>query len=298
MRLLKHVMAGTLYTKTLEPVAAQLDPAWFIDHLPKLPKDGELQFWLALGSTAMASFKQSNFEQLPPQRVPGSANANLGNWQASSSFAKAVSFWAWTACRAPELLKEKAYIISFSFPVSKFVAHHKMMKLGNTVTLDFRGADCQLCFWGKQLAGQQQPHLGSLHVRLGPLIVKLETFDQIPNLYDSASFDWGGVSSEHQLAAYWKLDLQQHPTVYQQLADQLGETHPMVIEKELAKEGEEPASTSSASYAFTSFWKDTTKSLQKALGDVVKHAEKLTDDHKQEAEAALQVFNRGSFRTS
>ena len=46
------------------------DPAWFIENLPKLPKDGELQFWLALG--------------------------------ASSSFAKAVSFWAWTACRAPE----------------------------------------------------------------------------------------------------------------------------------------------------------------------------------------------------
>ena len=55
------------------------------------------------------------------------------------------------------------------------------------------------------------------------------------------------MSSEHQLAAYWKLV-----------------------------------------HAFTSFCKDTTKSLQKALGDVVKHAEKLTDDHKQEAEAALQ----------
>ena len=64
--LLKHVMAGRLFTKTLEAVAAQLDPAWFIDHLPQLPKDGELQFPLALGSTAMASFQQSNFEKLPP----------------------------------------------------------------------------------------------------------------------------------------------------------------------------------------------------------------------------------------
>ena len=92
-----------------------------------------------------------------------------------------------------------------------------------------------------------------------------------------------------RLAAYWKLDLQQHPTVYQQLADQLGETHPMakLIEKELAKEGEEPASTIGASSAFTSFWKDTAKSFQKALGDV-KHAEKLTDDHKKEAEATWQ----------
>ena len=86
--LLKHVMAGTLYTNTLEAVAAQLDPAWFIDHLPQLPKHGELQFWLALGSTAVASFQQTNFQQLPPQKVPGSTNANLGNWQASSSFAK------------------------------------------------------------------------------------------------------------------------------------------------------------------------------------------------------------------
>ena len=153
------------------------------------------------------------------------------------------------ACRAPELLKEKAYLISLSFPVSKFVAHHKLMKLGDTVTLDFRRSDCQLCVWGKHLAGQRQPHLGSLHIRLGYLIVKLEPFDQMPKLYDSASFDWGGVSSEHQLAACWKLDLQQHPTVYHQLADQLGETHLMakLIAKELAKEVEDPASTSSAS---------------------------------------------------
>ena len=214
-------------TISLKRLQIKLSPAWISDHLPKLPKDGELQFWLALGSTAMASFAQTNFMQLPPQKVPGAANANLGNWQASSSFAKAVSFWAWTACRAQELLKEKAYLISLSFPVSKFVAHHKLMKLGNTVTLDFRGADCQLCFWGKQQAGEQQPHLGSLHIRLGPLIVKLAAFDQMPKLYETASFDWGGVSSEHQLAASWKLDLQQHPTVYQQLAEQLGETHPM-----------------------------------------------------------------------
>ena len=151
--LLKHVMAGTLFTKTTEACAAQLDPAWFIDNLPKLPKDGELQFWLALGSTAMASFQQSNCQQLPPQKVLGSANANLGNWQASSSFAKAVSFWAWTACRAPELLKEKAHILSFSFPVSKFVAHHKMMKLGNTVTLDFRAQTVSFASGANSLLG-------------------------------------------------------------------------------------------------------------------------------------------------
>ena len=40
--LLEHVKKGTLYTKKLEAVAAQLDSAWFISHLPQLPKDGEL----------------------------------------------------------------------------------------------------------------------------------------------------------------------------------------------------------------------------------------------------------------
>ena len=142
------------------------------------------------------------------------------------------------------------------------------MKLGNTITLDFRGSDCQLCFWGRQKAGKHQPHLGSLHIRLGDLIAKLEPFDKIPMLCESASFDWGGVSSEHQLAPYWKLDLHQHPTVYQQLVDQLGETHPMakLIEKELAKDGEEPASKMTASSASVTFWQDTAKSFQKNLG--------------------------------
>ena len=57
----------------------------------------------------------------------------------------------------------------------------------------------------------------------------------------------------------------------------------------LAKESDEPASKkSTASSASATFWKDTAKSFQKALGDVVKHAEKLTDDQKQAAEAELQ----------
>ena len=30
--------------------------------------------------------------------------------------------------------------------------------------------------------------------------------EKLPQLYDSASFDWGSASSEHQLAASWKLD--------------------------------------------------------------------------------------------
>ena len=169
--LLQHVMEGTLFNDELEP-------AWVSDMLPKLPKNDELQFYMVLGEKAMESFEKSNFEQLPPQKVSGSSNANLGNWQASSSFAKAVSFWAWTACRAPELLKEEAYVINFKFEVSRFVAKHKALQLGHTVTLDFRGADCQLCFWGTQQAPQQQPLFGSLHIQLGDIIVKLCSFWQ------------------------------------------------------------------------------------------------------------------------
>ena len=108
---------------------------------------------------------------------------------------------------------------------------------------------------------------------------QLAPFDKMPQLYDSASFDWGGVSSEHHLAASWKLDLQHHSAVYQQLASKLGQNHPMsqLIQKELDKEVGEPASkmarTSSSS---ASFWQATAKSFQKTLGDVVQDAEKMT----------------------
>ena len=128
-------------------------------------------------------------------------------------------------------------------------------------------------------------------MQLGDFIIELSKLALMPKLYESACFDWGGSSSEHHLAANWKLDLQQHAEVYQQLAEPLGETHPMakLIKNELAKDDDEPASkSSSASSAFTSFWKDTTKSFQTALADVVKYAEKLTEEHKQATEAALQ----------
>ena len=57
----------------------------------------------------------------------------------------------------------------------------------------------------------------------------------------------------------------------QQLADQLGETHPMakLIEKELAKEGEEPASTSSASFRATCDIQCSVVVLREVHDDVV-----------------------------
>ena len=107
-------MEGKLLTKELAEQPAQLTPESFKAQLPQLLAEDELEFYMVLGQTAMTSFQSTGFSKLPRQKVPGAAN--LGNWQASSSFAKAVTFWAWsawTACRAPELLSEPAYVISF-----------------------------------------------------------------------------------------------------------------------------------------------------------------------------------------
>ena len=209
--LLKHIFKGKLVNQELEEQPAELEAALFKELLPKLPETDELKFFLVLGERAMKSIKDTSFDQLPQQKVKGASNANLGNWQASSSFAKAVSFWAWTACRAPELAEEQAYVISFKFKVQSFAEQHKTLQLGHSLTLDFRGADCQLCFWGKQKLYEHQPTFSSLNIAIGSIMVKLGAFQQIEQLYQSASFDWGGVSSENNLPAHWKLDLQQHP---------------------------------------------------------------------------------------
>ena len=103
------------------------------------------------------------------------------------------------------------------------------LKLRNTITLDFRGADCQLCLWGKQRASEEHPSFTTLSIQLGQVVIQLPPFEQMEQLYLTASFDWGGVSSrsENQLAPSWKLDLQQHPAVYKKLAEQLGANDPM-----------------------------------------------------------------------
>ena len=190
--------------------------------------------------------------------------------------------------QSPELQKEASYVISFSFPIDSFIAQHKVLKLGQTVTLDYRGADCQLCFWGKQQASEEQPLFTDLQMVLGDIIVKLAPFDQMPELCNYASFDWGGVSSEHHLAPHWKLDLQQHRIVYQNLAEKLGPNHAMtaLIQKELDKEVTEPASKKPRT-STANFWQATAKSFQKALNEVAQlpqHAEQLT------AESAAEAF--------
>ena len=104
--LLQHTLEGKLINKQLEEHPAELEATVFKELLPELPEPDELEFFLVLGELAMQSFKAPNFDQLPQQKVKGISNANLGNWQASSSFAKAINFWAWTVCRAPELAAE------------------------------------------------------------------------------------------------------------------------------------------------------------------------------------------------
>ena len=47
--LLKHVMQGMLFNDELEEISDKINPHWVSDHLPKLPKKDELQFWMVLG---------------------------------------------------------------------------------------------------------------------------------------------------------------------------------------------------------------------------------------------------------
>ena len=67
--LLQHVMEGTLFNDELEELCDKISPQWVCDNLPKLPKRDELQFWMVLGEKAMESFENSDFQQLPPQKV-------------------------------------------------------------------------------------------------------------------------------------------------------------------------------------------------------------------------------------
>ena len=176
------------------------------------------------------------------------------------------------------------------------------MKLGHTISLDFRGADCQLCFWGKQQASQHQPTFSSLDIKLGDVIVKLEPFEKIQQLCESASFDWGGVSSEHRLPAFWKRDLQQHPSVYKKLAENLGLDNPMakLIKKELDKDDVEPGSklqkTSTASEA--EFWMQASKNLHKLVGDTFRSAEQLLAQQASETAAWQGDFAEGAAATA
>ena len=101
------------------------------------------------------------------------------------------------------------------------------MELGSTVSLDYRGADTQLVWWGKLSPSASQPSLQKLGVTVGAFIWKIPSFSSLDHLFSTASFDWGQSSSSWQLSRNWKLDSEMHPDVYWKLAESLGEASPL-----------------------------------------------------------------------
>ena len=170
-------------------------------------------------------------------------------------------------------------MLSFDLEPEGFTASASYMSLGQTVSLDYRASDTQLVWWGKLKQSDCQPSMRKLGVQVGSFAWKLPPFTTLQEkLYLTASFDWGSTSSAWQLSRHWKQDSFQHPAVYKKLAESLGEASPLaqLIKKQL-KEGaspqqQQPASATSASTAFSSFWKKQAQllaaSLQTTLEDV------------------------------
>ena len=117
--LLKHSLSAKILDKELQPLTEELEPQLFEQFLPKLGSETALTFWLIMPESALKAFKASGFDQLPPQKA-SSRNANLGNWQLSSSASKQISFYAWCSNRASELGAEKAYLLSMKLDVPAF----------------------------------------------------------------------------------------------------------------------------------------------------------------------------------
>ena len=279
--LLDHLMEAKLVTKEGEALPEQLSASTFQKLVPKISKE-KLTFWLLLHEEAYKSFKDSGFQQLPQQRCSGTENANLGNWQASSSFAKQASFFGWIVNRHPKLAEQPSFMCSLTLEPVRFGASARFLQLHKTVSLDFRASDVQLVFWGKLDRTKHQPLLSDLGVELGDFMWKLPSFKDLQKkLYLTASFDWGTASSAWQLSFNWKKDIFQHTSVYEKLAEELGAASPLakLIKKQL-KEAWQPddqeqqlaASPSSGAAAFSSFWKHQAQKLatnfQETLAEV------------------------------
>ena len=239
--LLDHVLEAKLVTKESEALPEQLTASQFKSFVPKLDKKN-LRFWMILHKQAFDAFKASNFEELPRQRCEDTRNANLGNWQASSSFAKQAAFYAWIVNRNSKLADQESFMLSFDVEPEGFTASASYMNLGQTVSLDYRASDTQLVWWGKLQQSQVQPSMRKLGVQVGSFAWKLPPFTTLQEkLYLTASFDGGSTSSAWQLSRHWKQDSLQHPAVYEKLAASLGEASPLaqLIRKQLA-EGASP----------------------------------------------------------
>ena len=176
--LLDHLMEAKLVTKEGEALPPQLSASQFKQLVPKLDKE-KLTFWMVLHQEAYDSFKRSGFDQLPQQRCSDTQNANLGNWQASSSFAKQAAFFGWIVNRHPKLADQESFMCSFTVEPESFSHSARFMKLGQTVTLDYRASDTQLVFWGKLDKKAFQPSLTALGVEVGAFAWKLPSFHDL-----------------------------------------------------------------------------------------------------------------------
>ena len=212
------------------------------------------------------------------ERAP-SRNANLGNWQASSSAAKQLSFYAWVTNRHTKLASEPAYLMSFELQPTSFSQAVAAMELGASISLDCRGQDCQLVFWGKLAPEASQPSLQQLHVKVAPFIFKMPSFDSMESLFTSSCFDWGGASSAWQLSANWKLDSEVHPHVYKQMVEELGPESALakLIQAQLDNPASKAHSVSSSFQRVTwlgSFLESNFQaSCQEPQGDLVQRGE-------------------------
>ena len=278
--LLDHTLQAQLCNKDGEAYPQQLPAEIFKLAVPKLEKK-KLRFWLLLHEEAFRSFKEGGFKKLPQQRCSGTNNANLGNFQASSSFSKQVAFYAWIVNRREKLTGQEAYMVSLDILPESFVWSANFMQLKKTVSLDYRASDTQLCFWGKLDPAETQPSFEQLGVEVGSLVWKLGNFTELSkHLYSTASFDWGAASSEWQLAKNWRTDSLQHAEVYWKLQESLGSASPLgkLIRAHFAEAWKEPAAASApsastlAASSVAAFWENeaelANEHLQKTLSKV------------------------------
>ena len=133
-------MEAKLVTKEGEALPEQLTASQFKSLVPKLDKKN-LRFWMILHKQAFEAFKASGFDELPRQRCEDTGNANLGNWQASSSFAKQAAFYGWIVNRHSKLAAQESFMLSFDLEPEGFTESASYMSLGQTVSLDYRASD-------------------------------------------------------------------------------------------------------------------------------------------------------------
>ena len=177
--------------------------------------------------------------------------------------------------------------MSFELQPAAFSQAVADMELGASISLDYRGQDCQLVLWGKLSPEASQPSLKQLHVKVAPYIFKMPSFDSMESLFTSSCFDWGGASSAWQLSANWKLDSEVHPHVYKQLVEELGSESALakLIQAQLDNPASkaQTAAASKESPSLVAFWKATSKLFVKNLKETLSNVEELVEGREAEA---------------